>query len=68
MSGFKVIPLQSIIDALAEMEARMREETGLDQDALEDALDRLEDLVGTDEAMTMDLDEIISWIKAFDSK
>lgn len=62
-SGFRIVPLQTIIDALAEMEAYLRERSGLSQEELETVLQRIEDLVGKEEAMKMDLEEILRWIE-----
>ncbi len=64
-SGFKIISMQAVIDALAVMEDYLKKSTGVDQDELNAILDRLEALVGKDEAMRMDLDEIVNWIKTF---
>lgn len=66
-SGFKVVPFQAIIDALAQMEDYIKLETGLDQKELDFYLDKLENLVGKEEAMSMEVDDIIKWIKAFRS-
>lgn len=63
-SGFSVVPIKAIIDALAEMEDHIKTATGLSQEELDDYLQKVEDLVGRDEAMHLELDEIISWIRA----
>jgi hypothetical protein len=66
-SGFRIVPLQTIIDALSEMETYLREQAGVSQEELEVLLQQVEDLVGKDEATKMDLDEILGWIRAVKS-
>ena len=63
-AGFKIVPFQAIIDALAEMENYIKEQTGLSQEELDQTLERLEELVGKEEAMELGLDDIVSWIRA----
>jgi len=63
-SGFKIVPLQSIIDALAEMEQYICNEAEVTQNELETYLERVEELVGKEEAMSLGLDDIVSWIRA----
>jgi len=63
-SGFTIVPLQTIIDALAEMEKYIQKETGLSEEELEEYLKKVENVVGREEAMTLELDEIVSWIRA----
>jgi len=63
-AGFKIVPFQAIIDALAEMENYIKEQTGLSQEELDQMLEKIEELVGKEEAMDLELDEIISWIRA----
>ena len=63
-SGFTIVPLQTIIDALAEMEKYIQRETGLSEEKLEEYLKKVENIVGREEAMTLELDEIVSWIRA----
>ena len=64
-SGFRIVSMQAVIDALAVMEDHLMRVTGVEQAELAMILDRLELLVGKDEAMKMDLDEIADWIRAF---
>lgn len=64
-SGFKIVPLQAVVDALAQMEEFICEQTGVEQEDLDDYLERLEELVGHEETFRMELHEIIGWIKAF---
>ena len=64
-SGFTIVPIQTIIDALAQMEQYLREQAGITQEELEGYLEKIEQLVGREEAYKLELDEILSWIKAF---
>lgn len=66
-SGFHIVPLKTVIDALAEMESYIKEQVGISQEELEEYLKRIEELVGKEEALKLELDEIISWIRAFQS-
>lgn len=63
-SGFKIVPLQAIIDAMAEMEEYLKSEAGISQEELDLLLEKIENLVGKEEAMKLDLDEILGWIRA----
>jgi hypothetical protein len=63
-SGFNVVPVQAIIDALSEMEEYIMNHTGLSHEELDIYMKRIEELLGKEEAMHLQLDEIISWIKA----
>lgn len=63
-SGFKIVPIQAVIDALAEMERYLREQAGISQEELESLLAQIENLVGREEAMRLELDEILGWIRA----
>lgn len=63
-AGFKIVPIQAIIDALAEMENYVKDQTGLTQEELDQMLDKVKEVVGEEEAMTLDLDEIVSWVRA----
>ena len=64
-SGFTIVPIQTIIDALAQMEQYLKDEAGITQEELERYLEKIEELVGKEEAYKLELDEILSWIKAF---
>lgn len=66
-SGFHIVPLKTIIDALSTMEEYIREQTGVSQEVLESYLKKIEELVGKEEALKLELDEIVSWVKAFQS-
>lgn len=63
-SGFVIVPVQAIIDALAAMEAYLREQTGLCQEDLDARLHQIEELLGSEEARELELDDIVSWVKA----
>lgn len=63
-AGFKIVPIQAIIDALAEMENYVKDQTGLTQEELDQMLDKVKEVVGEEEAMTLGLDEIVSWVRA----
>ncbi len=63
-SGFKIVPIQAVIDALAEMERYLKEQAGISQEELEALLVQIETLVGREEAMRLELDEILGWIRA----
>lgn len=64
-SGFTIVPMQTIIDALASMEQYLREQSGISQEELEQYLQQIQDLIGVEESYKLELDEILSWIKAF---
>lgn len=64
-SGFTIVPMQTIIDALAQMEQYLKDEAGISQEELDNYLQRLQDLIGVEESYKLELDEILSWIKAF---
>lgn len=64
-SGFTIVPIQTIIDALAEMEQYLKDEAEIDQEQLDTYLQKIEDLIGKEESYKLSLEEILSWIKAF---
>ena len=64
-SGFTVVPIQTVIDALAEMENYLKEQAGITQTELDEYLRKIENLVGREEAFKLELDDILSWIRAF---
>jgi len=64
-SGFTIVPMQTIIDALAQMEQYLMDQAGISQEELENYLERLQNLIGLEESYKLELDEILSWIKAF---
>jgi DNA repair ATPase RecN len=57
--------MQTIIDALAQMEQYLMDQAGISQEELENYLERLQNLIGLEESYKLELDEILSWIKAF---
>jgi hypothetical protein len=63
-SGFNVVPVQAVIDALAEMEEYIMDHAGLTQEELDLYMKKIEELLGKEEAMHLQLDEIIAWIRA----
>lgn len=63
-SGFRIVPLQAVVDALARMEEYICEQTGLSDEELDGYLEKIEALVGHDEVFRMELDEIVGWIRA----
>ena len=64
-SGFTIVPMKTIIDALSEMEQYLRDQAGISQKELEEYLQKIQNLVGLEESYKLELDEILSWIKAF---
>jgi DNA-binding transcriptional MerR regulator len=66
-SGFQVVPLQTIIDALAEMERHLKEVTGITQEELEEYLEKIQNLLGEEISMNLSLEELTSWIQTFQS-
>ena len=60
-SGFTVVPVQALIDALAQMEEYVKERTGVDQEELDRCMQRIDDLLGPD-TMNMELDEVVRWV------
>lgn len=63
-AGFKIVPIQAVIDALADMEQYLKDQAGISQEELEGLLTQIETLVGREEAMRLELDEILGWIRA----
>ena len=63
-SGFKLVSAQAIIDALAEMEEYLKSTLNISQEELDNYLEKLENLLGKEEVMHFDLDEIVSWVQA----
>lgn len=67
-SGYVVLPLEQIQAVLEEMESQIMHETDINnREELEFYLNKLEELVGEEEAKTLDLDQVIKWIKALKS-
>lgn len=63
-SGFTVVPIQAIVDALAEMENQIMQEANLSREELDKYLKKVEELVGKEEAFHLQVDEIVRWIQA----
>lgn len=63
-SGFTVVPLRAVIDTLAEMEAYICSEADVMEEELEGYVQKIESLLGREEAMSLSLDDIVSWIRA----
>lgn len=66
-SGFRLISIRAVVDSLAEMEAQMQTALGKTPEELDVLLQRLESLVGTEEAVGMSLNDIIGWLRALDN-
>lgn len=67
-SGFQIIPVEDVINLLARMEEYVCERTDVSPEALYVYIDRLETLVGSDEASEMGLDEIVAWVNVLKQK
>lgn len=63
-SGFKIVPIQAVVDALAQMEEYICDQIGLAQEELDPYLEKIESLIGKDETYRLELDEIVGWIRA----
>ena len=67
-AGFVVLPLEQIQAILEEMESQIMHETDINnREELEFYLNKLEELVGEEEAQTLDLEQVIKWLKALKS-
>lgn len=64
-SGFTIVPFQTIIDALAQMEQYLKDQADISQEELDEYLQGIENLVGKEETYKLELNEILSWIRAF---
>lgn len=63
-SGFTVVSVQAVIDALAAMEQYICDEIGIEHSELEPYIEKVQEIVGKEESLSMDLDEIVSWVRA----
>lgn len=61
---FENVPQEILLQAYWAMTQYLCENTGLNPEALSEAMIKVEDLVGEEEFLRMELDEVISWIKA----
>jgi len=66
-SGFETVPIKELYNTLDKMEHYMMAKTGLNRSELSFYLDKLKTLVGEEEALALNLDDIVSWVKAFRS-
>jgi uncharacterized protein (UPF0335 family) len=66
-SGFKLVSIKTIVDALAEMETYMMKKLGISEIELEYYIKKVEELVGEQEAVELEIDEIINWIETLRS-
>ena len=64
-SGFKIVPIQAVVDALAQMEEYICEQLQLEHEELDPYLEQIEALIGRDETFRLELDEIVGWVRAF---
>jgi hypothetical protein len=62
--GFKLVPIESLIQAYEAMTEYLCFHTGLDRQSLSEPLKKLYDLLGEEECYKLELDEIVSWVKA----
>lgn len=62
-SGFTILPADAIMDLLARMEIYVAEQAGVPTEDVDGYMDKIEELVGPEEAMYMDLDEIVAWVR-----
>ncbi len=67
-SGFKVVSVQTVIDALAAMEQYICDQVGIEHSELEPYIEKVQEIVGQEESLSMDLDEIVSWVKAIQGR
>jgi tRNA U34 5-carboxymethylaminomethyl modifying enzyme MnmG/GidA len=66
-SGFKLVSIKTIVDALAEMETYMMKKLGINEIELEYYIRKVEELVGEQEAVELEIDESINWIETLRS-
>jgi hypothetical protein len=64
-SGFSVVSINALHEALTKMEEYLMYHTGLNKQELSDKLVRLQDLVGEEESNELELEDIVKWLKAF---
>jgi hypothetical protein len=64
-SGFSVVSINALYEALNKMEDYLMYHTGLNKQELSDKLVRLQDLVGEEESNELELEDIVKWLKAF---
>jgi hypothetical protein len=64
-SGFSVVSINALHEALTKMEEYLMYHTGLNKQELSDNLVRLQNLVGEEESNELELEDIVKWLKAF---
>jgi hypothetical protein len=64
-SGFSVVSINALHEALIKMEEYLMYHTGLNKQELSDKLVRLQNLVGEEESNELELEDIVKWLKAF---
>lgn len=64
-SGFSVVSINALYEALNKMEDYLMYHTGLNKQELSDKLVRLQNLVGEEESNELELEDIVKWLKAF---
>lgn len=64
-SGFTILPVDAIMNLLAQMELYVSEQAGVPVEDIDGYINQIEELVGSEEAMYMDLDEIVAWVRVF---
>lgn len=63
-AGYEVIDLESLQAVLDEMERQIMHETDIDtQEELEFYLNKIEELLGLEEAQKLDVNQVIKWVK-----
>lgn len=63
-SGYTVIDLESLTAILDEMNRQIMHETDIDTpEELEFYLNKVEELLGPEEAKKLDINQVISWVK-----
>lgn len=63
--GFEVVPVEILMQAYEAMIEYLSVNTGLDRENLSEALTKLENLIGEEECYKLELEDIVSWVKAF---
>lgn len=63
-SGYTVIDLESLQAVIDAMERQIMHETNIDtQEELEFYLNKIEELLGSEEAQKLDINQVIGWVK-----
>lgn len=63
-SGYKIISLESLMAVLDEMNRQIMHETNIDTEReLDFYLDKVEELLGSEEAKKLDINQVIQWVK-----